>query len=73
MNQRLILAFALSFLKQDCSIKLRNITQIYPQLVIKLIRNIYAILPKELQAKYSSNTIVKMIRPFYGIAEADIH
>jgi hypothetical protein len=41
--------------------------------VTKLARNIYATLPKELQAKYLSDTIVKIIRPFYGIAEAGVH
>jgi hypothetical protein len=73
MSQRLILAFALSFLRQGCSIELRNIIQAYPQSVTKLARNIYATLPKELQAKYPSDTIVKVIKPFYEIAEAGVH
>jgi hypothetical protein len=73
MSQRLILALALSFLRQGCLIKLRNITQAYPQLMTKLARNIYATLPKELQAKYPPNIIVRVIRPFYGIAEANVH
>jgi hypothetical protein len=30
-------------------------------------------LSKELQAKYPPDTIVKMIRPFYGIAETDVY
>jgi hypothetical protein len=73
MSQRLILAFALSLLRQGCSVELRDITQAYPQSVTKLARNIYATLPKELQAKYPSDTIVRVIRPFYGIAEANVH
>jgi hypothetical protein len=73
ISQRLILAFALFLLRQGCLIKLRNITQAYSQSVIKLARNIYATLLKELQAKYPSNIIVKITRPFYGIAEAGVH
>jgi hypothetical protein len=73
MSQRLILAFALFLLRQGCSVELRNIIQAYPQSVIKFARDIYTTLPKELQAKYPSDTIVRMIRPFYGIAEAGVH
>jgi hypothetical protein len=73
MSQRLILAFALFLLRQSCSIKLRNIIQTYSQSVIKLAKDIYATLPKELQAKYPSDTIVRIIRPFYGIAEANVY
>jgi hypothetical protein len=73
MSQRLILALALSFLRQGCLIKLCNITQAYPQSVTKLAKNIYATLPKKLQAKYPSDTIVRVIRPFYGIAEAGVY
>jgi hypothetical protein len=73
MSQRLILALALFLLKQGCSIELRDITQAYLQSVTKLARNIYATLPKELQAKYPPDTIVRMIRPLYGIAEAGVH
>jgi hypothetical protein len=73
MSQRLILALALFLLRQGCLIELRDITQIYPQSVTKLARDIYATLPKELQAKYPPDTIVKVIRPFYGIAEANVH
>jgi hypothetical protein len=41
--------------------------------VIKLAKNIYTTLPKELQAKYPSDTIVRVIKPLYGIAEAGVH
>jgi hypothetical protein len=30
-------------------------------------------LPKELRDKYPRNTIIQVIRPFYGIAESDIY
>jgi hypothetical protein len=48
ISQRLILVLALSLLRQGCLVEFRNITQAYPQLVIKLARNIYATLPEEL-------------------------
>jgi hypothetical protein len=73
MSQRLILALALSLLRQGCSVELRDITQAYPQSVTKLARDIYATLLKELQAKYPPDTIVRVIKPFYGIAEAGVH
>jgi hypothetical protein len=30
-------------------------------------------LPKELRDKYPRNTIIQVIRPFYGIAESGVH
>jgi hypothetical protein len=41
--------------------------------VTKFARDIYATLLKELQAKYPSDIIVRMIRPLYGIAKAGVH
>jgi hypothetical protein len=30
-------------------------------------------LPKELRNKYPRNTIIQVIRPFYGIAKSDVY
>jgi hypothetical protein len=60
-------------MKQNYVLKLRNITQAYSQLSSKLNREIFARLPKELRDKYPRNTIIQVIRPFYGITESGVH
>jgi hypothetical protein len=60
-------------MKQNCVLKLYNITQAYPQSSFELNREIFAKLPKELRGKYLRNIIIQVIRPFYGIAESGVH
>jgi hypothetical protein len=73
ISQRLIIAITITIIKQNYVLKLRNITQIYPQLSFELNREIFARLPKEFRDKYPRNTIIQIIRPFYGIAESDVY
>jgi hypothetical protein len=72
-SQRLILALAPSLLEAGMSMELRDITQAYPQAQTTLFRTILAHLPKELLTKYPEGTIIRVIKPLYGIAEAGVH
>ncbi|KAF1934571.1 hypothetical protein EJ02DRAFT_490997 [Clathrospora elynae] len=72
-SQRLILALAPALLAEGMSMELRNITQAYPQAQTELFRTILAHLPKELITKYPEGTIICVIKPLYGIAEAGVH
>jgi hypothetical protein len=67
------MAITITIIKQNYVLKLRDITQAYPQLSFELNRKFFARLPKELRDKYPRNTIIQVIRPFYGIAESDVH
>ena len=52
---------------------LRDISQAYTQSETKLNRTILAHLPKEIERLYPDNTIMVVIKPLYGIAEAGTH
>jgi hypothetical protein len=67
------MAITITIIKQNCVLELRDITQVYPQSSSELNRKIFAKLPKELRDKYPRNTIIQVIRPFYGIAESGVH
>ncbi|KAM4062525.1 Tc5 transposase DNA-binding domain-containing protein [Hirsutella rhossiliensis] len=58
---------------RDLTLSLRDITQAYPQSQTKLSRTILTYLPTELQGKYPNGTIIRVIKPLYGIAEAGVH
>lgn len=73
MSQRLILAIAPTLCQQGFTIDLRDITQAYPQSQSELTRTILSSLPLELKDKYPKDTIIRVIRPLYGIAEAGVH
>ena len=72
-SQRVILALAPALIDQGMSVELRDITQAYPQAQTELFRTVLAHLPKELETKYSEGTIMRIIKPLYGIAEAGVH
>lgn len=72
-SQRLILALAPALLHEGMSVELRDITQAYPQAQTELFRTVLAHLPKELITKYPEGTIIRVIKPLYGIAEAGVH
>ncbi|KAM4058782.1 DUF1421 multi-domain protein [Hirsutella rhossiliensis] len=50
-----------------------TIQRAYPQSQTKLSRTILTYLPTELQGKYPNGTIIRVIKPLYGIAEAGVH
>ena len=72
-SQRLILAVAPPLIAMGMSLDLRDITQAYPQAQTELARTILAELPAELKTKYPEGTIIHVIKPLYGIAEAGVH
>ncbi|KHJ31170.1 hypothetical protein EV44_g1525 [Erysiphe necator] len=72
-SQRLMFAIAPTIMKiLNADIYLRDITQAYVQSAMKLNRTIYAKLPKELIPKYAPGTIMRVIKPLYGIAESGL-
>jgi hypothetical protein len=73
MSQRLIMAITMSLIIGNYVLKLRDITQAYSQSSSEFKREIFAKLPKKLRNAYPSNTIIQVIRPFYGITESDVH
>ena len=52
---------------------IRDITQAYTQSTTLLQRTILAYLPKEIEELYPKGTIMIVLKPLYGIAEAGTH
>lgn len=71
-SQRLLLAIAPS-LSGECGLYLRDISQAYVQSTTKLNRTILARPPKEIANQLEPNTVMLIIKPLYGIAEAGTH
>jgi hypothetical protein len=69
-SQRLIIALAPSLIAKGMMLWLRDITQAYTQSDDPLQRTIIADLPVQLRELYPSGTIMVVIKPLYGIAEA---
>src|SRR5450756_1800035 len=67
------MALAPALMSKDASLWLRDITQAYLQSTTKLNRTILARLPIQLQHRYPPNTIMVVVKPLYGIAEAGTH
>ena len=55
------------------TLSIRDITQAYPQAHSDLQRIVLAYLPDELVGKYPADTIFRVIKPLYGIAESGVH
>ncbi|KAF6807096.1 hypothetical protein CPLU01_15834 [Colletotrichum plurivorum] len=72
-SQRLILALTPSLLRDNQQLWLRDITQAYVQSTSQLNRTIYAHLPTQIRHNYPQGTIMKVVKPLYGIAEAGTH
>ncbi|KAF7567022.1 DUF1421 multi-domain protein [Pyrenophora tritici-repentis] len=72
-SQRLIMSLAPGLVQSGMSVELRDITQAYPQAQTTLKRTILAHLPTELVHRYPEGTILHVIKPLYGIAEAGVH
>ena len=73
-SQRAIIALA-PYLLQNKGMNLwsRDISQAYTQSTTNLNRTIIARLPKEMEDLYPEGTIMLVIKPLYGIAEAGTH
>ena len=72
-SQRIIMALAPSMIKRGMHLWLRDITQAYVQSQTKLQRTILAYPPEQIRGYYPDNTIMVVIKPLYGIAEAGAH
>jgi hypothetical protein len=74
-SQRLIVAIAASLLAtdKDYDLWLRDITQAYTQSKTPLARTVLAQPPKEIKHLYPANTIMVVVKPLYGLAEAGTH
>ena len=71
VSQRLVLALTPS-LHHDLGFELalRDITQAYLQTKQPLLREIYASIPKEVSHMYPPRTIMRVVKPLYGIPES---
>jgi hypothetical protein len=69
-SQRLILAIAPSLQRRNCLLWLRDITQAYVQSEKALRRKILAFLPQQIRHLYPEGTMMSVIKPLYGLAEA---
>jgi hypothetical protein len=69
-SQRVILAVAAALRKAGMQLWLRDITQAYTQSERPLQRTILAELPEQLRQLHPEGTIMVIIKPLYGIAEA---
>jgi hypothetical protein len=72
-SQRLIIALAPTLMKRGMSVYLRDITQAYTQSETQLRRLILAQLPVQIRDQYPSDTVMIILKPLYGIAEAGTH
>ena len=73
VSQRLIVALAPTLLSHGIFLWLRDITQAYTQSATIMQRKIFARLPREIEQIYPPGTIMEVIKPLYGIAEAGTH
>ncbi|KHJ33034.1 hypothetical protein EV44_g5522 [Erysiphe necator] len=71
-SQRLILVLTPSLLS-TCSLCLRDISQAYVQSSTKLNREIIAKPPAEIASQMPENSVLKILKPLYGIPEAGTH
>lgn len=72
VSQRLILALAPS-LYPNCKLYVRDISQAYVQSKSNLNRLIIAKPPKDIAHLFPPNTVLRIIKPLYGIPEAGTH
>ena len=72
-SQRVIVALAPSLMKNGMAVYLRDITQAYTQSETRLQRLILAYLPEQIRHQYPEDTIMVVLKPLYGIAEAGTH
>jgi hypothetical protein len=72
-SQRILLAIAPTIILLEFILWLRDVIQAYTQSEDLLQRTILAELPKQLKNAYPEGTIMVIIKPLYGIAEAGAH
>ncbi|KAF2185681.1 hypothetical protein K469DRAFT_466462, partial [Zopfia rhizophila CBS 207.26] len=57
----------------NCNLWIRDVTQAYVQSNTCLVRPILARIPHQIQHLYPKGTIMRVVKPLYGIAEAGTH
>jgi hypothetical protein len=72
-SQRMIVAISPTLRLRNILLWIRDITQAYIQSQSYLQRTIYCYLPKELENRYPQGTIMRLLKPLYGLAEAGLH
>lgn len=72
-SQRLLLVLAPSLIREGYVVQLRDVTQAYPQSKTELMRVILCHLPPEIRDKYPPGTIMRVVKPLYGVAESGLH
>ena len=73
-SQRLILSIAPALQKEfKLDIWIRDVKQAYTQSKTDLVRPILARLPEQIRHRHPEGTILRIIKPLYGIAEAGTH
>jgi hypothetical protein len=72
-SQRILVALAPSLIRQGMMLWIRDITQAYTQSTTALQRTILAYLPDQIRHTYPKGTIMEVVKPLYGIAEAGTH
>lgn len=72
-SQRIIMALAPSLIKDGMAMHLRDITQAYTQSETQLNRLILAQLPEQIRNEHPEDTVMRILKPLYGIAEAGTH
>ncbi|KID81309.1 Ribonuclease H-like protein [Metarhizium guizhouense ARSEF 977] len=72
-SQRLIVALVPSLASRGIFLWIRDITQAYVQSTTKLNRTILARLPDQIRDQFPEGTIMVVVKPLYGIAEAGTH
>jgi hypothetical protein len=69
-SQKILLAITPALLRKGMFLWLRNVTQAYIQFESPLQRTILAELPEQMKNLHPKGTIMVVVRPFYGVAEA---
>lgn len=72
-SQRLILAITPSLRARGMSLMLRDISQAYTQSATNLLRDVLLRIPQELENRYPTGTVFRVVKPLYGIAESGLH
>ena len=73
VSQRLIISLSPTLRQRGIHLSIRDITQAYTQSQSSLKRVIYSHLPTEMKQQYQEGTIIRLLKPLYGIAEAGLH
>lgn len=72
-SQRLILCLIPTLIQEGNVAWLRDITQAYVQSDTTLNRTILTYLPSQIRHIHPDNTVMRIIKPLYGLAEAGTH